>query len=536
MAFVQAISANAVGASSVTTAGITTNAGSFIPVGLSTDTSHTISGTLISDSKANSYTAQLGPINSGTGSVARGYLYWNNGGTRGASHTFTASVNTTGSPTVHAAEFSGRATSTPIDASQSGNDGASGVTSHTGPSIVTTTAGDDIWSFHAEDLASGTQGYTAGTNWTIPANGTQPNASNYSTSFQQYQQNKAAATYPDTWTTTAASQNASLIIAIKAAAGGGATVLPPAGSLALSGQVPVIVVTANQTVLPPAGSLTLTGLVPTVLASGNQTILPPAASLTLSGLVPTVSTSANTTVSPPAGSLTLTGLVPVIVTTANVTVNVPAGSLSLTGLAPTVIATANVIVDVPLASLTLSGQIPDVLAGTTIPVPAGSLALTGLVPTITVTQNVVINVPSAQLGLTGLTPTVAGSATVDSFSGGFLYEYERHSAARARRRRLEEEAAAEAAEAQDARDREIAAYLHAQEALDAERADAERLRTLAQRYAAHKDNQALADRVKVAYVRAIAQANHSAVEALRRELDRQLEDEEFAVLMILLED
>lgn len=221
MAFVQAISANAVGASSVTTAGITTNAGSFIPVGLSTDTSHTISGTLISDSKANSYTAQLGPINSGTGSVARGYLYWNNGGTRGASHTFTAAINTTGSPSVQVAEFSGRATSTPIDASQSGNDGASGVTSHTGPSIVTTTAGDDIWSFHAEDLASGTQGYTAGTNWTIPANGTQPNASNYSTSFQQYQQNKAASTYADTWTTTAASQNAALIIAIAAAAGGG---------------------------------------------------------------------------------------------------------------------------------------------------------------------------------------------------------------------------------------------------------------------------------------------------------------------------
>lgn len=123
-----------------------------------------------------------------------------------------------------------------------------------------------------------------------------------------------------------------------------------------------------------------------------------------------------------------------------------------------------------------------------------------------------------------------------NFSGGFLYEYERHAQSRARRRREEEEAAAEAALLQDVKDREIAAFLHAQEQQDAERADGERLRLLAVQYAKEKDSQALADRVKIAYVRLLNQGNHSAIEAFRREMDRALEEEEFAVLMILLEE
>lgn len=122
-----------------------------------------------------------------------------------------------------------------------------------------------------------------------------------------------------------------------------------------------------------------------------------------------------------------------------------------------------------------------------------------------------------------------------SSGGGFLYEYERSQALRARRRREREEREAEAQRIADETAREIAQLLHEQEAQDEERADLERLRELAR---VHRQAQAteLTERVRRAFARVLLQENRSALEALDRELQRQLEEEEIAALMLLLND
>lgn len=119
-------------------------------------------------------------------------------------------------------------------------------------------------------------------------------------------------------------------------------------------------------------------------------------------------------------------------------------------------------------------------------------------------------------------------------SGGFLYAYELERTHRARKKREREELEEDARTIQDRIDREIAELLHRQEAEDDRRAELSRLQRLVQDHA--KSALDLSDRAKIAYVRALTQANFSAMEALDRELQRQLEEEEITALMILLND
>jgi hypothetical protein len=118
------------------------------------------------------------------------------------------------------------------------------------------------------------------------------------------------------------------------------------------------------------------------------------------------------------------------------------------------------------------------------------------------------------------------------FSGGFLFEYERHAAARRKRRREQEQLEQESRELQDKVDAEIALLLRRKEAEDEERAELGRLQRLVRTHS-HEQLQ-LSDRAQIAYVRALTQENFSALEALDRELQRQFEEEDFAVLMLLL--
>jgi hypothetical protein len=115
----------------------------------------------------------------------------------------------------------------------------------------------------------------------------------------------------------------------------------------------------------------------------------------------------------------------------------------------------------------------------------------------------------------------------------FLYAYE----AQLLRRRAEEERRLQLLEESKAIDepisREIAELLRKQEAIDAERADLARLKGLVAQYRS-EGIQDLAPRVAAAYARALAQENFSALQALDRELRRQLDEEELALVMILL--
>lgn len=118
--------------------------------------------------------------------------------------------------------------------------------------------------------------------------------------------------------------------------------------------------------------------------------------------------------------------------------------------------------------------------------------------------------------------------------GGFLYAYELHRAARRKRKREQEEREEEAQALQDKVDAEIALLLAQQEAETERKAELDRLQKLVREYS--NDQLQLSDRAKIAYVRALTQANFSAMEALDRELQRQLDEEEITALMILLNE
>jgi hypothetical protein len=123
-------------------------------------------------------------------------------------------------------------------------------------------------------------------------------------------------------------------------------------------------------------------------------------------------------------------------------------------------------------------------------------------------------------------------AQADTPTGGFLYAYELEQTRRRRERREQEEREEEARALQDKVDREIALLLRAKEAEDERDAELARLKALVREHSSEQLE--LSDRAKVAYVRALTQANFSALEALDREIQRQLEEEEAAILMLLL--
>lgn len=239
-----------------------------------------------------------------------------------------------------------------------------------------------------------------------------------------------------------------------------------------------------------------------------------------------------------AGALTPSTDVPLIGQRATFTPGtlIPSTSIALTGQAATFSAGSM------LAALdkALVGQAANFAAGTLI--PATTIALTGISATFTAgTVSVQGDVTVALTGVQAVFSAgqlVASSPIVlDQPSGGWgfyiAYEQELRRREKMRRKRLEDEE--EALKAQDAISREIAQLLHEQERKDAERADLARLKALVAQYRA-SDLTDLAPRVIAAYTRALVQENFSALEALDRELRRQMEEEEMAVMLLLLAD
>lgn len=117
-------------------------------------------------------------------------------------------------------------------------------------------------------------------------------------------------------------------------------------------------------------------------------------------------------------------------------------------------------------------------------------------------------------------------------SGGFFSAYDRLHAARRKRDRELWLAEQEAQQLQDELDREIAMLLRKQEAEDAERLELQRLSDLVKKYADLAASEAASDRVIKALARANATQSAAALVALQREIDRQLDEEEAAFLLI----
>ena len=139
------------------------------------------------------------------------------------------------------------------------------------------------------------------------------------------------------------------------------------------------------------------------------------------------------------------------------------------------------------------------------------------------------------LQLNNLLESAAPTATVPTDSAGgwalfFRYEQERE---RRRRRKRELEEAEEATQQLPPVEKEIAKLLHKQERIDAEREHLERLRRMVREY---QPTEALPQRVSDAIVKAQARETMAALRQLDKALRRMLEEEEMAVLMLLLSD
>lgn len=141
---------------------------------------------------------------------------------------------------------------------------------------------------------------------------------------------------------------------------------------------------------------------------------------------------------------------------------------------------------------------------------------------------------------TGSTPSNAFTAEVAATvvdvtvtGGGFWPHFDTQRARRRRRERELDEAEEESRRLADETDRGIALLLREQERKDEFRANLERLNALVRQHADRESQAAMSERVQKALARAMAQESVSALIALQRELDRMLEEEEIAVIMLL---
>lgn len=131
-------------------------------------------------------------------------------------------------------------------------------------------------------------------------------------------------------------------------------------------------------------------------------------------------------------------------------------------------------------------------------------------------------------------PTPTPPAQAEEFTGGFLFAFEQEMARRRKKRKEIEEREQAAQDLKDQVEREIAAFLYEQEKADERRAELQRLRSLVRAHARAQSE--LTERAQRAYARALAQENFSAMQALEREIERMLEEEEAALMILLNED
>jgi hypothetical protein len=116
---------------------------------------------------------------------------------------------------------------------------------------------------------------------------------------------------------------------------------------------------------------------------------------------------------------------------------------------------------------------------------------------------------------------------------GFYFHYELLAARRRKRKRELQEAEEAAERLKDEVDREIALLMQERERKREFQSNIERLGRLVTKFSSELETQAMSERVRIAFSRAVAQESVSAYLALQREVDRALEEEEIALIMIL---
>jgi hypothetical protein len=130
----------------------------------------------------------------------------------------------------------------------------------------------------------------------------------------------------------------------------------------------------------------------------------------------------------------------------------------------------------------------------------------------------------------GTGPVITPTETI---SGGWYRDFDSYAMRRIKPRRREE-IEEEVESIEDSTSREIAKLLKEQEARDEERADLARLQSLADRYA--QRGETVPRPVLASVMKAHEERSRNALEQMRREVERLMEEEEMAVIQALLLD
>lgn len=224
MSFVQASKNSSASAASISTAALTTTSGTCLVAIVSVGSGpRTVSS--FTDSKGNTWTPLTGNPQSPQGQF-NVYAYVAANITGGASHTVTANFSAAGVCAIAVAEFSGRATVSPILFQGDNLEGA-GATSHSSDATGTLGAsGADMVCVFADnvfEISVANQTYTAtSSGWTMDANGTVTTGATTATCGVMYRNNVDTSSQQATWTNSNGSvRAASFIVALSAAASAG---------------------------------------------------------------------------------------------------------------------------------------------------------------------------------------------------------------------------------------------------------------------------------------------------------------------------
>lgn len=224
------------------------------------------------------------------------------------------------------------------------------------------------------------------------------------------------------------------------------------------------------------------------------------------------------------GSVTLAGQT----VTTNIGTAISNGAVTLAGQS----VASNLGVAVANGAVTIAGQ--SVTTNIGVATTNGQVTLAGQDVTISLPINLTVDIDAGQITMLGQLVTAAiASGQQQSTSGGFFYDIDHfRSRKRAERDRL---ARHESDTAQlEQMEREIAELLRDQERKDIERDELRRIQRLADDYSGR--NLGLPRRVSASLLKAYEERSRNALEQLQRELDRMLEEEEVALMLLLNDD
>ncbi len=219
---VSAFSAAAV-SSLATTVGITTTTGMAGIAFVQSLSAHPLS--TFTDTAGNTWNVPGSPtLNVTLGGVHfYAYMCWAQNITGGTNQIYTAGLSAPGALTFNVQFFTGRVTSgTLFDGGVGTFSDSSAMTSHPGPSVITSFRNSDL-AMMAWDVNMAAEAYTAGSGFGLSTVNTNPSGAGYFPSMAQYQLLVPAGTYNGAYTTANATIGGGIIVALLNATTGGSS-------------------------------------------------------------------------------------------------------------------------------------------------------------------------------------------------------------------------------------------------------------------------------------------------------------------------